>query len=55
MPVRIRKVKGGYSVSTPSGTKAKRTSRRNAIRQRNLINAIEHSDWRPTKGRRKRA
>jgi hypothetical protein len=49
MPVIIRKVNGGYSVYTPNGVKAKRTSLRNAKRQRRLLNAVEHSDWRPKK------
>lgn len=44
MPVKITKVKGKkcYRVSTPSGVKAKCTSKRNAERQRRLINATEH-------------
>lgn len=48
MPVRIRKVKGGYKVSTPHGTKAKRTTRKKAMKQKRLLNAIEHG-WRPTR------
>ncbi len=42
MPVRIRKVKGGYKVSTPHGTKAKKTSLVKAKSQRRLLNAVEH-------------
>lgn len=44
MPVKISKVKGKkcYRVSTPSGVKAKCTSKKNADRQRRLINATEH-------------
>ena len=50
MPVRIsRTSKGGYRVSTPSGVTAKNTTRAKAKRQRNLINAVEHSDWKPTR------
>ncbi len=52
MPVKITKVKGGFKVSTPHGTKAKHTSKAKAEAQRNLLNAVEHSDWRPT-GKRK--
>lgn len=47
-PVKIKKVKGGYRVSTPSGVKAKSTSKIKAERQKNLLNAIEHSNWKPT-------
>lgn len=53
MPVKIKKVKGGYRVSTPHGTKAKKTSRKNAIKQKRLLQAIEHG-WKPTKKRRKK-
>jgi len=48
MPVTVSKVKGGYRVSTPSGTKAKKTTKSKAMRQKRLLNAIDHSDWRPT-------
>ena len=47
MPVHIRKV-DGYRVSTPGGVKSKSTSKRNAMAQRRLLNAVEHSDWKPT-------
>ena len=53
MPVKIRKVKGGYRVSTPHGVKAKKTTKTNAARQRRLLNAIDHG-WKPTKRRRGR-
>uniref|UniRef100_A0A6M3Y7X4 Uncharacterized protein n=1 Tax=viral metagenome TaxID=1070528 RepID=A0A6M3Y7X4_9ZZZZ len=53
MPVRISKVKGGYSVKTPHGTKAKRTTKANAESQKRLLNAIEHG-WVPTSKRKKR-
>ena len=49
MPVTIRKV-DGYEVRTPHGVKARRTSKRKALRQARLLRAIEHG-WRPT-GRR---
>jgi len=47
MPVKISKVKGGYRVSTPHGTKAKSTSRRKAEAQANLLRGVEHG-WKPT-------
>lgn len=42
MPYRIKKRDGGYSVSSPSGVKAKRTTKENAKKQVRLLNAIEH-------------
>jgi len=49
MPVTIHKKKGnGYTVRTPGGVKAKGTTKAKAKRQERLLNAIEHSDWRPT-------
>ena len=48
MPVKIIKVGKQYRVSTPSGTKAKRTSKKKALAQRRLLNAVENSNWRPT-------
>jgi len=47
-PVTIRKV-DGYRVSTPRGTKAKHTTKKKAMAQKRLLNAVEHSNWRPTK------
>jgi len=47
MPVTVKKVKGGYRVSTPNGVHAKHTSKRNAERQKHLLNAVEHG-WKPT-------
>ena len=52
MPVKIKKVKGGYKVSTPHGTKAKKTSKKNAKAQKRLLNAVEHG-WKPTKRKKK--
>lgn len=46
MPVRITKV-DGYRVSTPHGVKAKKTSKKKAMKQKRLLNAIEHG--KPTK------
>lgn len=53
MPVTVKKVQGGYSVKTPGGVKAKKTTKKKAKAQERLLNAVEHSDWRPTKTRRK--
>ena len=53
MPVRIKKVKGGYSVSTPHGTKAKRTTKAKAESQRRLLQGVEHG-WKPTRRRTRR-
>lgn len=47
MPVKIKKVKGGYRVSTPHGTKAKHTTKAKAMAQERLLNAVEHG-WHPT-------
>lgn len=52
MPVKVSKVKGGYSVRTPGGVKAKRTTKKKAMSQRRLLNAVEHG-WKPT-GKKKR-
>ena len=53
MPVKIKKV-DGYRVSTPSGVKAKSTTKTKARRQANLLRAVEHG-WKPTgKSARKR-
>ena len=49
MPAKLVKLPSGkVRVSTPSGTKAKATTPAKAKRLRNLLNAVEHSDWRPT-------
>jgi len=46
MPVKVKKI-NGYRVSTPGGTKAKRTTKKKAERQANLLRAVEHG-WKPT-------
>lgn len=46
MPVSVKNV-DGYRVSTPGGVKAKHTSLRNALRQKRLLNAVEHG-FQPT-------
>jgi hypothetical protein len=47
MPAKITKVKGGYKVSTPNGTHAKKTSKAKAEAQQRLLNGIDHG-WKPT-------
>ena len=42
MPVKISRTNGKYKVSTPSGTKAKGTTKKKAEKQKRLLNAIEH-------------
>lgn len=51
MPYRIEDEDGRYSVHSPSGTKARRTTRRKAEAQVRLLNAIEHG-FVPKKKRR---
>ncbi len=54
MPVKITKLGGGkVKVSTPSGTKAKATTPAKGAAQKRLLNAVEHSDWEPTKKKNK--
>lgn len=56
MPVKLRKLKGGKArVSTPSGVKAKATTMEKAKSQERLLNAVEHSDWRPTRDKLRKA
>ena len=47
MPVKIKKVKGKYQVSTPSKVHAKGTTLEKAEAQKRLLNALEHG-WKPT-------
>ena len=54
MPVKVRKKKGdGYVVSTPSGTKAKGTTKKKAEAQARLLRGIEHG-WKPGKKKKKK-
>ena len=46
MPVHIRHT-DGYRVSTPGGVKAKKTSLKNAMAQKRLLQGVEHG-WKPT-------
>jgi hypothetical protein len=47
MPYKMHKVKGGYSVTSPHGKKAKKTTKRKAQAQMNLLRGIKHG-WHPT-------
>ena len=47
MPAKVTKVKGGYKVSTPNGTHAKKTTKEKAEAQKRLLNAVDHG-WKPT-------
>ena len=48
MPVSVKKKDGGYEVRTPNMVHAKSTSFEKAKSQERLLNAVEHSSWRPT-------
>mgnify|MGYP001610203862 CR=1 FL=1 len=51
MPAKVTKRSGGgYQVRTPTRVHAKSTSKAKAEAQARLLNAVEHSDWRPTGG-----
>ena len=47
-PVKITKTDHKYRVSTPHGVKAKHTTKAKAEAQRRILNAVEHTSWRPT-------
>lgn len=51
MPVTIRKDpkrKGKYMTSTPGGNKGEGMTLRNAIRQKRLLQAVDHG-WKPSR------
>ena len=49
MPVKITKVgSNSYRVSTPSGVRAKHTTKTKAMAQKRLLNAVEHG-WKKKK------
>ncbi len=54
MPAKVRKVSGGYQVSTPNMVHAKHTTKRKAEAQARLLNAIDHG-FTPAKRRKKTA
>jgi len=52
MPAKVAKTSSGkYRVSTPSGVRAKGTTREKAEKQKRLLNAMDHG-WKPS-GRRR--
>jgi len=51
MPVRIKKVKGGYRVTHGGKVSAKRTTKKKAEKQKRLLNAVAHG-WKPNRGQR---
>jgi hypothetical protein len=53
MPVKTRKTSGGYTNSTPNGVKGRNMTKKNAKRQKNLLNAVEHG-WEPARDKLKR-
>ena len=53
MPVKVRKTKKGYTVSTPRGVKGRGMTKKNAKRQARLLNAIDHG-WKPTKKKKRK-
>ena len=53
MPVKLKKKKGGFEVSTPGGVKAKKTTKKKAKSQERLLNALDHG-WTPKKGSRRK-
>lgn len=58
MPYKMKKLKSGrVRVTSPHGVKSYGSTPANAKKQVRLLNAVEHSDWRPTglpKGKRKK-
>jgi len=50
MPVRVRKVRGGYSVKHSGKVSAKKTTRRKALRQKKLLGATKHG-FKPRKNK----
>lgn len=50
MPEKLKKVKGGYQVSTPNMVHAKHTTKKKALAQMRLLRAIDHNpDFKPRK------
>lgn len=52
MPVTVKRVKGGYQVSTPNGVKAERTSLKKALKQKKIIDAADHGHPFTDKGKK---
>ena len=49
-PVKIKKV-DGYRVTHGGKVSAKRTTKKKAKAQASLLRGVEHSNWRPTRGK----
>jgi hypothetical protein len=49
MPFKMKKMKGGYTTSTPGGVKGKGMTLRNAKAQEKLLNALDHGWKKPKK------
>jgi len=47
MPYKIRKTDSKFRVTSPSGVKAKGTTKRKAQKQVNLLRGVKHG-WKPT-------
>lgn len=55
MPYRIiKQLDGRYMLRSPNRVHGRGMTLINAKKQRNLLNAVEHSDWRPAGGKNKR-
>ena len=51
MPAKVRKLKSGkFQVKTPNGVHAKGTTKKKAVAQQRLLNAIDHG-FTPTQNR----
>ncbi len=54
MPVTKKKLPGGrVQVRTPGGVKSKGTTPAKAAAQERILNAVDHTNWRPT-GKKKK-
>lgn len=53
MPVTTRKQEGGYTNTTPNGVKGRGMTRKNAMAQKRLLDAVDHG-WTPDKRKGKR-
>lgn len=48
MPAKVIKRGTAYEVKTPNMVHAKHTTKAKAEAQQRLLNAVDHSNWRPT-------
>lgn len=54
MPIKITKLDHKYKVTHGGKVSAKSTTKAKAERQANLLRAVEHGDWEPTRSRKKK-